>query len=290
MIEFASIIKTLKSPEPLYILNVVDKEDDTKAFAQTQKLLTRAEKAVAALNVNGKTTTRYDLNAVLGILHTIKENQISDLVVGIFGRKGYAETFFGSIHENIIKRTNLSVFLSRFVQPLNTVERILVFIPPKAEYEPGFVKWLGKIRNMALKTGQNIIFYADHQTASHLDCFLENQKISLKTEISDFSEWDSYSNIIDKTRSNDLIVIVNARPASISYFSYLDVMPIALSRYLTDNNFILIYPEQYDSDQNITIRDLGGTLTGQVHKNEKTFPKVRVKFKHSGKGKRHKSS
>lgn len=286
LIEFATIIKTLKSPDPLYVLNVVDKEDDTKALAETEKLLARAEKAIAALNVNGVTTTRYDLNAVLGILHTIKENQITDLVVGIFGRKRYVETIFGGIHENIIKRTTISVFLSRFVQPLNTVERILVFIPPKAEYEPGFVKWLGKIRNMALKTGQEIEFFADNQTTNHLDCFLENQKSSIKTGITDFSEWDSYSNIIDKTRSNDLIVIVNARPTSISYFSYLDVMPIALSRYLTDNNFILIYPEQYDSDQNITIRDLGGTLTGQIHKNEKVFPKVRVKFRNTGKDKR----
>ena len=290
LIEFASLIKTPKSPEPLFILNVLDKEDDPKAFAQAKKLLTRAEKAIASLNVNGKTTTRYDLNAVLGILHSIKENQISDLVVGIFGRKGYAETFFGSIHENIVKRTTLSVFLSRFVQPLNTIERILVFIPPKAEYEPGFVKWLGKIRNLALRTGHEIIFYSDSLTANHLEFFVTNQKFSIKTDISDFSEWDSYSNIIDKTRSNDLIVIVNARPASISYFSYLDVMPIALSRYLTDNNFILIYPEQYDSEQNIAIRDLGGTLTGQVHKNEKTFPKVRAKFRNSGKGKKNQSS
>ncbi len=290
LIEFASIIKTLKSPEPLYILNVIDKEDDAKAFTMSEKLLARAEKAIAALNVNGKTATRYDLNAVLGILHTIKENQISDLVVGIFGRKGYAETFFGSIHENIIKRTTLSVYLSRFVQPLNTVERIMVFIPPKAEYEPGFVKWLGKIRNMALKTGQEIIFHADSQTTSHLEFFLKNQKFSIKTEISDFSEWDSYSNIIDKTRSNDLIVIVNARPASVSYFSYLDVMPIALSRYLTDNNFILIYPEQYDSDQNIAIRDLGGTLTGQIHKSEKVFPKVRVKFRNADRGRKNSRS
>jgi Kef-type K+ transport system membrane component KefB len=253
LIEFASIIKTAKSPEPLHILNVMDKEDDAKANAETEKLLVRAEKAIAALNVNGRTATRYDLNAVLGILHTIKENKISDLVVGIFGMKSYVETFFGSIHENIIKRTTISVFLSRFVQPLNTVERILVFIPPRAEYEPGFVKWLGKIRNIALKTGHEIIFYAENQTANHLTFFLKNQKFSIKTEISDFSEWESYSNIIEKTRSNDMIVIVNARPASVSYFSYLDVMPIALSRYLTNNNFILIYPEQYDSDQDITI-------------------------------------
>ncbi|MBN2214419.1 MAG: cation:proton antiporter [Bacteroidales bacterium] len=284
LIEFASMIKSRKSSEPLSILNVLIKEDDGKALSETEKLMTRAEKAIAALNVNGKTTTRYDLNAVLGILHTIKEHQISDLVVGVFGKKSYAESFFGSVHENIIKRTTLSVFLSRFVQPLNTVERILVFIPPRAEYEPGFIKWLAKIINIALKTDQEIIFYANIHTAEHLKTFLTNQKLSVKTDLSDFSEWDSYSNIIDKARVNDLVVIVNARPSSISYFSYLDVLPIALNRYLTKNNFILIYPEQYDSDQNITIRDLGGTLTGQIHKNEKVFPKVNVKFRKSGRG------
>jgi Kef-type K+ transport system membrane component KefB/nucleotide-binding universal stress UspA family protein len=282
LIEFASIIKNKKSPEPLYVLNVIDKEGDAKVHTKAEKLLTKAEKAFATLNVKGIATTRYDLNAVLGILHTIKENQISDLVVGIFGKKSYAESFFGSVNENIIRRTTLSVFLSRFVQPLNTVERILVFIPPQAEYEPGFVKWLGKITNIAVKTGQEIIFYANIHTADHLRCFLDNQKSSIKTDIVDFSEWDSYSNIIDKTRINDLIVIINARPASISYFSYLDVMPIALSRYLNDNNFILIYPEQYDLDQNIAIRDLGGTLTGQIYKNEKVFPKVNVKFRKGG--------
>ncbi|MBN2611537.1 MAG: cation:proton antiporter [Bacteroidales bacterium] len=284
LIEFASIIKTAKSNEPLHILNVVDKEHDSLTAWNSEKLITRAKKAVSALNVNGTTMTRYDLNAVLGILHTIKEKQVSDLVIGIFGRHSYAEKLFGSINDNIIRHTNISVFLSCFVQPLNTVERILVFIPPKAEFEPGFVKWLGKIRNIASKTGQEIVFFADNRTAEHINFFLTNQQLDIKTDISDFSEWDSYSNIINKTKKNDLVVIVNARPDSISYFSYLDVMPVAMSRYLTNNNFILIYPEQYDSAQNITIRDLGGTLTGQVHKDDKVFTNMRVKFRAKSRG------
>ena len=275
LIEFASIVKTSKSQEPLYILNVLDKENDKTAVAESDKLIALAKKAVAALNVDGITLTRYDLNAVLGILHAIKDNQISDLVVGIFGKQSYVESLFGSINDNIIRHTTLSIFISRFIQPVNTVERILVFIPPKAEYEPGFVKWLGKIRNIASKTGHEIIFYADSHTTEHLNFFLSNQKFSIKTDITHFTEWDSYSNIIEKVQRNDLVVIVNSRPSSITYFSYLDVLPVAMSRYLTDNNFIFIYPEQYDTGQNITIRDLGGTLTGQVFKN----PPVRVKLK-----------
>ncbi len=286
LIEFASIVKTSKSPEPLYILNVLDKEDDKAAAAGSDKLIAIAKKAVATLNVHGNTLTRYDLNAVLGILHTIKENQISDLVVGIFGKQNYVESFFGSINDNIIRHTTLSVFISCFIQPLNTVERILVFIPSKAEYEPGFVKWLGKIRNIASKTGHEIIFFADSHTTEHLNFFLSNQKFSIKTEITHFSEWDSYSNIIDKAKRNDLVVVVNSRPSSITYFSYLEVLPVALSRYLTNNNFIFIYPEQYDTDQNIAIRDLGGTLTGQVLKNHP----VRVKLKKTDKSKKDKTS
>ena len=280
LIEFASIIKTSKAPDPLFILNVKDKENDPRASTETDKLIERAKKAIATLNIPGTTMTRYDLNAVLGILHTIKENQISDLVIGIFGKQNYVESLFGSINDNIINHTTLSVFLSRFIQPLNTVERILVFIPPKAEYEPGFVKWLGKIRNMASKTGHEIIFFADSRTTEHLNFFLTNQKFTIKTDISDFSEWDSYSNIIEKVRRNDLVIIINSRPSSITYFSYLDVLPIAMSRYLTENNFLFIYPEQYDTGQNLTIRDLGGTLTGQILKD----PPVRVKFKKDNKG------
>lgn len=266
LIEFASMIKTPKSDDLLYILNVVDKDDDSKTASEAGKLLNIAKRSLSALNIKGTTLVRYDLNAVLGILHTIRENHITDLVFGVFGKKRYAENLFGSINDNIIKRTTLSVYLSRFVQPLNTVERILVFIPPKAEYEPGFVKWLGKIRNLAFRTGHEIIFYTDQLTINHLDCFLMNQKFSIKTDITDFSEWDSYTNIIDKIRTNDLLVVVNARQTSVSYFSYLDVLPVAFSRYLQDNNFIIIYPEQYESGQDITIRDLGGSLTGQVIK------------------------
>ncbi len=265
LIEFASIIKSPKSSDPLFVLNVIDKEEDNKTLLRSKRLINKAKQTISAFNIHGETITRYDINTVLGILHTIKESQISDLVIGVFGKKSYLETFFGNINENIIKRTTISVFLSKLVQPFNTIAKIQVFIPPKAEYEPGFVKWLGKIFNIGLSSGKKLVFYAHPGTIKHIDFFLSNKKASINLEINEFTAWEGLTKLKQQFTTNDLLVIISARPTSVSHFPLLENLPVILSRNFVNNNFILIYPEQYDSFQNLTIRDLGGTLTGQIN-------------------------
>ena len=263
LIEFASVIKTKRLPEPVYVLNVIDKEDG-KTISDSRKLMETAMKTLSSVNIEGMPLTRFDLNPVLGILHTVKENLISDLVIGIFGKKSYMGSFFGNIDENVIRRTSISIFISKFVQPLNTINRIVVFIPPKAEYEPGFVKWLGKLRNISLATGKKLIFYADSKTINHLEYFLSNQKDTIVAQIKKFHDWKTFPDMKEKITDDDMVAIVTARPKSISYFSFLENLPSLLTSHFENNNVILIYPEQYDTAQNLSIRDLGGTLTGQI--------------------------
>ncbi len=279
LVEFASMIKSPNLPEPVYVLNVIDKAGDAKIVLESKKLMDKAVKALNLVNLNAVQLTRFDLNPVLGILHTIKENQVSDLVIGLFGKKSYMETFFGNINENVIRRTAISVFISKFIQPLNTISNILVFIPPKAEYEPGFVKWLGKLRNIALVTGKKMIFYAEQKTIRHLEYFIANQRESLNSEIRNFNDWKNLSRLKISKSKNSLIVVVTSRPKSISHFPYLEQLPSLLTKHFAGNNIILIYPEVYDSIQHMNIRDLGGTLTGQIEQQNTLFATVGNRIK-----------
>jgi hypothetical protein len=52
----------------------------------------------------------------------------------------------------------------------------------------------------------------------------------------------SLSNIVNE---DDLFVVVSARRASVSFNTDYEKLPAFLSQYFSDNNLIVLYPEQF---------------------------------------------
>lgn len=49
------------------------------------------------------------------------------------------------------------VWITKCVNPPATATRIVVAVPPKAEYETGFSRWIDRLAHMALQIGCRII-------------------------------------------------------------------------------------------------------------------------------------
>src|SRR5690606_33771450 len=137
LVDFARMIKPVNDKGPLYALHVVEEGSaNNKNDTTGKKMMEHATKHAAATDDAMIPLTRYDMSISNGIIYTIKEYNISDVVIGLTQNlpdSGYH--MLGPTVEKIVRRTSENIFIYKSVQPINKLKRILVAVPPKAEYE-----------------------------------------------------------------------------------------------------------------------------------------------------------
>jgi hypothetical protein len=70
----------------------------------------------------------------------------------------------------------------------------------------------------------------------------------VETGFRPFEEVEDFLVLSREIRKDDLIIMVNARKGTISYHSYMDSIPAKLIRHFEFNSFLVVYPEQKQSD------------------------------------------
>ena len=86
-------------------MNIVDNNtNDGSADKLARKILDKAEIIASATDTNLKTILRYDLSIINGINSIIRENNITDLILGLHAKKRLSDSFLGDLTEgNFIK-------------------------------------------------------------------------------------------------------------------------------------------------------------------------------------------
>ena len=83
-------------------------------------------------NVPLKKVTRYDLNIASGIIHSVKENEITSIITYCTAKKNITDSYFGILAEHLLNGLNCEIIISKFLIPVHTIKRIVVAIPPKS--------------------------------------------------------------------------------------------------------------------------------------------------------------
>ncbi len=252
LINMAILIKNPKLRTPLYALYV---NDDTKSGNNhtSKRILEQAAKAAAATDTRVVPISRYDLNIASGIIHTIKENDISEVVLGLHHKANIVDSFFGSKIENILRGTHKMIWIAKCTTPPATTTRIVVSVPPMAEYETGFTTWIDRLANISQQIGCRILFYAYENTIPQIENVITQRNYKIRHEYNKIDSWDDMLLLSNVVLDDDLFVVVAARRASISFSTEYEKLPAFLSQYFADNNLIVIYPEQFgQADVNIT--------------------------------------
>ncbi|MEG1685010.1 MAG: cation:proton antiporter, partial [Bacteroides sp.] len=158
----ALIIKEPKIKSGLVALNVInDNNSSDSKETQGKRNLERAAMIAASADVKMSMVSRYDLNIAAGIVHTLKEYDATEVVIGLHRKANLMDSFFGVMTENLLKGTHRQVMIAKFLMPVNTLRRIVVAVPPKAEFEPGFLKWLEQLCRMGGQLGCRVHFFAN---------------------------------------------------------------------------------------------------------------------------------
>ncbi|RYD46958.1 MAG: hypothetical protein EOP83_28800, partial [Verrucomicrobiaceae bacterium] len=123
LIDFSLMLKSKASQAPIYALNILsDDASESKTAAISRKMLERAVAHAAETANTVIPLIRHDVNIANGIVYTIKEQQVSNLVVGLH-REANPSDFLGATTEQILGHMTETVFIYKSVQPLNTLKR-----------------------------------------------------------------------------------------------------------------------------------------------------------------------
>jgi len=257
LIEFAILLKEPNSYEPIYPLAVVKDDDEAKnKIVESRKMLEKAIKFASATDTKVQVLTRIDLNIANGIIRAIRELFISEMVIGWNPKTSTAQKIFGSVLDKVLKKTEIMILVTRLNFPINTINNIVIVVPENAELEIGFARWISTLKNLAKQTSAQFNVFAHANTISKLKDSFRTLKPSVEAKFNEFNNLDDFLILARYINVDDLLVVVSARKATLSYNPAFEKIPQQLSTYFEEQNFVLLFPEQnkaidFDATYNI---------------------------------------
>ena len=277
LIRFAILLRGEKKREPIYPLNVVIGNVDTDE-ARTEMLQRNAQvESVVNQTVtsddNLRLITRIDLNVANGINRAIKEMMVTTVVLGWNGQLTTAQTLFGSILENILPKNHQTIYVVRLAHPFAQFRRLVIVVPPNAEFELGYRGWLTQIKTLMHELSARVLFFACGDTLADLRRITTHDRWT-GTGFVDYNDFGDFREILNSVYASDLIFWVSARESTLSYHTYLSGLPRQLSRNFSKYSFVILYPEQHPTrHQNTTLR-LDGLTKSPIRENLERFSKI----------------
>ena len=249
LVNLSTAIKSKKNKNGLFALNVINNQaSDDKAFKQSKKVLNMAVTTASATDNVLQDLLRYDLNVANAIISVIKEQGITDLVLGLHQGKGVVSSFLGNMTEAILGQSNVTTLIYRPIQPIATVKRHLVVVPARAEKEVGFPMWVNKVWHIIHNSGAKAVFYASEDTMVYLKEMYKKRPI--EAEFSSFDDWDDFLIMSREIKSDDTLWVVMSRRERLSYHANMSRIPNYLNKYFQSNSFVLVYPIQAGETNN----------------------------------------
>ena len=244
--ELVNLSLAIKSPQNkngLFALKVIDNHhSDEKALKQSRRVLQTAVNTAAATDTRMKDLLRYDLSVSNAIASVVKEQEITDLVVGLHKEKDIPAAFLGHIVESVLAESSVSTFIYKPAQPISTVRRHLIIIPELAEKEIGFNQIIFRLRNVTQNTGAATVFYGSEATLNALKKLLA--KKSGEASYIEFNDWDDFLIVFRDIKPDDTMWIILSRKDGLSYAPAMARIPKYLNKYFQANSFVLAYPVQ----------------------------------------------
>jgi Kef-type K+ transport system membrane component KefB len=245
MVNLSLVIRDPKLKDNLLAINVINDDNTSDNLRmRSKRYLEKAAMMTTAVNVPLKQITRYDLNIASGIIHSAKENEITSIITGLHHKANITDSFFGVLAEHLLKGLNCELIISKFLIPVHTLKRIVVAVPPKAEYESGFPRWMEHFCRMGSTLGCRVHFFANEKTTARLQTLIKKKHKQVLTDFSLLEDWNDLLVLTGQVSYDHLLVIISARPGTLSYDSSFEKLPRQLSKYFSNNSLIVLYPNQ----------------------------------------------
>lgn len=220
-------------------------DDNARSRAMGKAAMQGALAASEQTDTETYAVERFDMSVTSAIRNLAVEQDATEIVIGLHRKTNIVDTFYGSLIEQLIESTSRMVIMSRCFIPVDTVTRIVVVVPAKAEYETGFHLWVSRITMLAFNIEARLTFISYKETGEFIRAAIAEDGTEVDVRYEQLDSYDDFILLTGDIGDDDLLVMVGARKGSISYGNELESLPGFLSRYFTRHNLLVVYPRQF---------------------------------------------
>lgn len=256
MLDFAALLLPATANGSLHAVHVIQEGSDApEMLNNSQELLEKARKHLAASDRELQVASRIDLNAASGIHHQLQELGAEELILGYQSRRGAMGRLFGTTGSSLIQQCWDTIYCCRFVEPLALTKRMWLFWPAFSEQELGFGVLLERFAHLALQLGAS-----QHHACSE-GTYLRIQNWNAAHGPLAQQHWVPASTPADflacarGLSRHDLAILVQARKATLSYDPQTDAAMERIGKLLQEQNLLMVFPKQFEGDQEALAMD-----------------------------------
>ena len=210
LVELATFVT--ERPGPLHALAVIRKPEERQ---RVERVLEQVARMSAAADYRMTLHTQMAVNISNGILNIANAEQITHIFAGMHGDE---TSGFGKAVNPLITTAPQGLWIYHPVQPLKTVTNVRILAPEHAEKESGYNEW----RHMVAR-------------------IIEQTHADVTQEV--MTSWEVLPRIADSMAENDLLIVVQARPSTVSYHPDMEHTARVLTEFFSHRNYLVIIPQ-----------------------------------------------
>lgn len=278
LVNLALMMRNPVAHKGLVGLNVVyDDENMLRNQDAGKKILTQVQRYAASADVKMETQLRVAANIANGIMHSFKEHHCTEIVIGMHTHFSASTKFWGQFHQSLFNGLNNQIIMARLNQPLATLRRIVVCVPSRAEFEPGFYRWLKCLCRLAENLECRMQLYGRVDTLKIIREFVKKEHPNAAVAFYDMPHWNGLPELASTIEEDHIFVIVTARKGTVSYKNAMDRLPDELTQFFSGKNLLIIFPDQFGTDKTDLM-----TFSQSQHTEEESAYSVAASWLHRG--------
>ncbi|MBD2033718.1 cation:proton antiporter [Leptolyngbya sp. FACHB-321] len=225
---------------PLHVLSDAHAPVTTEAKLQQERLLAAAETIAHAAVTDVEPIGRVDDAIDKGILRTAQERNATLLICGWKGYSTYRDNFFGSVIDNVARRTLVPMLITRFPQPIQSTQRIFLAIADAEATTVSFQQTLVLTRTLAteLKASLKVLQLFSNPRSANAAYAIPGLSEDVPVQKIRGNFANQVAQLLER---DDLLVIMhNARPKRLNEPT-LGVEPEAIARQHPELSIIIAH-------------------------------------------------
>ena len=246
LVNIAVLMRNRSLNRGLVALNVVyDDEDAERNQQKGHQLLEGVVSRAADSDIRVQTQVRLATNIANGIKHAFKEFDCSEIIMGAHIHDNSRRAFWGDFAQSVFNGLSRQIIIARCTQPISTLRAIRVAVPSRAEFEPGFYRWLERLSRMAQNVGCRIIFHGRVDSLNLIDLYISHRHPGVRAEYVSMPKWKGLIELMENTLPDEMLVIVTARQGTVSYKAALANLPEEMTEHYKGTNYMILFPDQF---------------------------------------------
>ena len=246
LVNLAIMMRNHQNTTQLVGLNVVYDDDDMpRNQEQGAQLLERMAQYAASADMTMQTQVRVAANIANGIRHAFKEFRATDIIIGMHMHPEVSQKFWGEFHQSLFNGLNSQIIMARLNQPISTIRRIKVAVPSRAQFEPGFYRWVERLSRLADNAECHIEFFGRGDTLPLIEAYTKQHHPSMRSSFTEMVHWNEMPRIAESVKEDHLFVVVTARKGTVSFKNALEHLPEEIKHHFSGSNIMIIFPDQH---------------------------------------------